>query len=527
VNSIRPDEARALEAALVAHFWATGDLVYKLHSDQRAVWAEIESSTYARFILEIARRWGKTWLLVVVSVMTCLRKPNARVAYGAPTAKHLAEFILPTLRKVTDDAPGDMGGMFNSSRGHWEFPNGSHIHLFGCEDKVKANRGRGPEADLAVLDEAGFIPIVRYVVKDVLRPQTLHTGARILMGSTPAEEPDHEFTLMAEKAEARGNYARRTVYDNPRLTDARVAQYIAEDAADEALTPEEYVETDTFLREYMAQRVVNQMLVAVPEWETQRARLLVERPRPEFFDGLVSLDFGGADPHCAAFGHYDFARAKVYVEDEVFLHDGENTAELAEAVKAKERALWGVDRWEGTLRAAQEAYAPLVAALPDWLGQALNRDAPKQPFMRYADTDVQLIRDLWTLHGIVFAPTAKSEKALHVNALRVAIRAGDIEIHPRCVNLDRHLRGTIWRDHRRKDFVRRNGEHGDGVDALCYLFRNVDRQRNPTPRPAFYGDEAPAFGFSRGSPPPTSPDIVRSLLPNSALARKLQARRRR
>jgi hypothetical protein len=135
VNSIRPDEARALEAALVAHFWATGDLVYKLHSDQRAVWAEIESSTYARFILEIARRWGKTWLLVVVSVMTCLRKPNARVAYGAPTAKHLAEFILPTLRKVTDDAPGDMGGMFNSSRGHWEFPNGSHIHLFGAKTR--------------------------------------------------------------------------------------------------------------------------------------------------------------------------------------------------------------------------------------------------------------------------------------------------------------------------------------------------------------------------------------------------------
>ncbi len=517
----------ALELALTRHFWTTGDLRYKLHSDQREVADAILGSTYSRYVLEIARRWGKTWLLVTLSVMTCLRKPGSRVAYGAPTAKALAEFILPTLYKVTEDAPDRMGGAYNAARGHWELPNGSHIHLFGCEDRRKADRGRGPEAVLAVVDEAGYVPIIRYVVRDVLRPQTLHTGGRLLLGSTPAAEPDHDFTAMAERAESRGNYARRTLFDNPRLTPARIAQYIAEDAADEGQTPDEYRASDTFQREYMALRVVNSMLVAVPEWESQRSTLLAGRPRPSHFDGFVSLDFGGADPHFALFGYWDFARAKLYIEDEVFLHDGENTAELAEAIKVKERLLWGTNLWEGTLRAAQEKYQPLVEAMPDWLGQALDREAPTQPFLRYSDTDTQLVRDLWTLHGMLFVPTQKTDKQLHVNALRVAVRQGEIEVHPRCVHLDRHLRGTTWKDHRRRDFVRRNGEHGDGVDALCYLHRNVDKQRNPYPTAPLYGDELPAFGFSRSLPPGTTYDLSKLLLPDTPLVKRLQARRRR
>lgn len=523
-----PDERAALERAMVAHFWASGDLRYKLHSDQRAVAEAILSSTYSRYVLEIARRWGKTWLLVVLSVMACLRKRGSRVAYGAPTAKALREFILPTFEKVTADAPDGLGGRFNSSLNHWEFPNGSLVHLFGCEDRRKADRGRGPEAVLAVVDEAGFVPCIRYVVRDVLRPQTMHTGGRLLLGSTPSPEPDHDFTAMAERAESRGNYARRTIFDNPRLTPARIARYIHEDALDEGLAPEAYRASDTFQREYMALRVVNSMLVAVPEWEPKRDILRCVRERPEYFDALVSLDFGGADPHFALFGYYDFQRAKLYIEDEVFLHDGENTHELAEALKSKERQLWGTNLWEGTLRAAQERYKPLVDAMPDWLGQALDKEAPTQPFLRYADTDVQLVRDLWTLHGMVYVTTQKTDKALHVNALRVAIRQDEVEAHPRCVHLDRHLRGTVWKDHRRRDFVRRNGEHGDGVDALCYMHRNVDKQRNPYPdRPRLHGDETP-YGFSRNRIPlGTTYDLSDFLLPKTPLVKRLQAKRRR
>jgi hypothetical protein len=171
------------------------------------------------------------------------------------------------------------------------------VHLFGCDDKRKANRGRGPGAKRAFLDECGFIPFARYVVRSILRPQLLHlkpeeARAALLIGSTPAEQPDHDFTAMAEKAEARGNYANRTIYDNPLLTEEQIKAFIEDDAKEDGLTPEAYVETDDFRREYLAQRVVNKLLLAVPEWEAKREKSLVRVPRPQYFDGFAILDPG-------------------------------------------------------------------------------------------------------------------------------------------------------------------------------------------------------------------------------------------
>ena len=525
---ISEQERQALRPELVAEAWRRGDLVYKLHDGQRGILQRWSATSFSRLVLEIARRWGKTWLLCCVSVMVCLRKPGAVVVYGAPTLKHLSAFILPTLEAITRDAPDGLGGSFNTASGEWRFPNGSVIRLFGCDDKHKADRGRGTGADLAILDEAGFIPLCRYVLKSVLRPQTLHTGGRTLIASTPAEEPDHDFTALAERAESRGNYERATIHDNPLLTEEQIAVFIAEDAADEGMAPAEYQLTDDFRREYMAERVVNKMLVAVPEWEHQRAQLLVERKRPEYFDGLVSLDFGGADPHFALLGYFDFKRAVTYVEEEVFLHGGETTAELAAALKAAERRCWGVDRWEGTVRGAFEGYDRLLANLPDEMSEAINQSAPHQPLARFADHDTQLIRDLYQLHGILFVPTDKSDKRHHVNLLRVAIREGTFEVHPRCKHLDRHLRTTMWKDHRRKDFARKHEEHGDGVDTASYLLRNVDPQRNPYPKrvDAWGHDATPRARPQAPLEDEVRPsDIISAMVGGSRLARRLTRRR--
>ncbi len=495
-RTLTPEETAQLQAGLAAEAWRRGTLTYLLHEDQRRVRAQLEASSATRFVLEIARRWGKTWLLVCLALECCLRKPGVRVVYGAPTLKDLAEFVLPTLEAISAHAPVELRGEYRGATGHWAMPNGSYIHLFGCDDKRKANRGRGPGAELVILDEAGFIPILRYVLRGVLRPQTLHSGARMLIASTPSEEPDHDFTAIAERAEARGNYARRTIHDNPRLTEARIEAFVAEDAADEGLPVEEYVETDTFRREYLAERVVDAQLVVVPEWAELRDSLRVVRPRPAFFDGYTSLDFGGADPHFGLLGYFDFPRACLYVEREVYLHNGETTADLAGALKEAERQAWGTSLWQGTLRASREGSARLLAALPPEAREFFDRAAPQQPFARFADNDLQLIRDLARLHGFLAIPTEKTDKRLHVNAVRIALRERRIEVHPECVHLDRHLRSTLWKDAKRRDFARRNGEHGDGVDALVYLHRNVDTQRNPFPD-AEYGPDVTLLSRQR------------------------------
>lgn len=471
----------ALFREVKAEMWRRGELRWKLHADQLAIYLLIAASVASRFVLEIARRWGKTHLLAVIAIETCLRNPRGRVVYGAPTLKHLQEFILPAFEKLIEDAPPDCCPVWVASSGHWEFPNGAHIHLFGADDKRKANRGRGPAALLCIFDECGFTPILKYVLTSIFRPQLLTTGGKTLLGSTPAEEPEHDFTEIAARAEANGNYARRTIYDNPRLTPERIKEFIEEDAKEEGLSAEAYKETDTFRREYMAERVIDKLLVVVPEWAEKRAKLFIAIERPEFFNGMTILDFGGADPHAAHFGYWHPKVAKWVIEDEVLLRQGQNTAELAEHVKAKERELWGVKAWEGTLRGVTEKPTDeLLACLPDWMANALDAASPTQPFTRWADNDLQLVRDLYELHGLLFIPTAKDDKQLQVNNLRVMFREEAILINPRCINTDRHLASTVWKDHKRKDYRRRGGEHGDLVDTLTYGARNLDR-RDPEP----------------------------------------------
>jgi hypothetical protein len=63
--------------------WRDGDLRYKLHDDQLTVYEQITPRRRSRFLLEIARRWGKTWLFVVMAS----RRACATPAAACPTAR--------------------------------------------------------------------------------------------------------------------------------------------------------------------------------------------------------------------------------------------------------------------------------------------------------------------------------------------------------------------------------------------------------------------------------------------------------
>lgn len=519
-----PEERQALKLESRREAWRRGLLRWTLHESQREVYDSIQESEAHRFVLEIARQWGKTRLLATIATETALRFAGCRVVYGAPTLKHLKEFIIPTIEEVVRDAPADCKPVFNASDGHFTFPNGSYVHLFGAKDKHDAERGRGPKAKLIIFDEAGFTPVLGYVLDDVFKAQTLHSGGRTLLGSTPAEEPDHEFTEIAAIAEVNGNYARRTIYDNPLLSEGRIAEFIAQGARDKGLTVEQYMASDTFRREYLAERVVNKLLIALPEWEAARTKLLAALPRPEFFNAHTILDPGGNDPHAVHFAYWDFARAAYVVEDEILLRNGENTDELVETIQAKELALWGTKRWEGTLRGAtEEPTQALKECLPDWMLGILERAAPKdkQPFARWMDTNLLLAKDLYELHGMAFIPTRKDNKELQVNNLRVAISAGQVYVHPRCVHTDRHWKGTTWKDHKRREFARKAGEHGDLVDTGCYGMRNLDK-RNPEPPGWGVTPEMTMKGRAAAMQRKTrSEELSRSYLNATPLGRKL------
>jgi hypothetical protein len=469
-----------------AELWRRGVLFWKLHDDQLEVYEQLQASKASRFVLEIARRWGKTFMLALIAVETCLRKPKRRVVYGAPSLKHLTEFILPAFDVLVADAPPDVRPVYSSSTGHWNFPNGSHIHLFGADNKVTADRGRGPAADLAIFDEAGFTKVLAYVLENVFDAQLLTTRGRTFLGSTPAEEPDHDFTAIAERAEARGNYAHRSIYDNPTLTPEAIAEFIAQKAEEKGLSVEKFIQTDTWRREYLAERVIDRLLVVVPEWTDLRAELIQAIPRPAYFDAQTQLDFGGNDPHAATFGYYHFERAVWVIEDEVLLRDNEHSKDLVTELKRKEKELWGVEKYDGSLRAGlEEPDAVLMNQLPEWMRGVLTGEAREQPFARWCDGSgkgLAAARALYELHGMAFIPAAKDELEQQVNRVRVMITNKQLIVHPRCVHTDRHLKGTTWQDHKRRAWARKGGEHGDCLATLVYGARHLRRDRNPVPK---------------------------------------------
>lgn len=470
---------KALEECLIREAWERGILSYKLHAGQLKIHDKIRSSR-GTFVMEIARQWGKTFLNAVIAIEDAILNPGGRIAYGAPTLKMLEEFIRPTFDAILSDCPEYLRPKFNSKNGHLKFPNGSWIHLFGADNLLTAKRGRGPPAVRCIFDEGGFCAVLETVVKDVFRHTLQHSGGDILLASSPSDLPEHYFTRQAEIAEAVGNYARQTIYDNPRLSPERIQSIIEVSASDSGMSVEEYKVSPPFRRELLAERVVDsQSVVMGDDWQNKRLECIREIPIPEYFDAYTCLDFGGVDPHAALFGYLDFRTQTLVVLDELLLRGGENTKEIAELIESKEKWLYGESKFAGTPLGLQDKQHQ---ELPDWLKKDLVFKKDTQPYVRFCDNDPQLAKDLYQLHKLAFIPVSrKDEKRLMVNELRIMVRTGRLVVHPRCVNLDRQLRGTRWQNYLQRGYTRINGEHGDLVDALIYMSRNIQWQKNPWP----------------------------------------------
>ena len=289
--SLSPDERAAAIAAARAQCWRAGNLRHLLHCGSREIYDAISQRKAAREVFEISRKYGKTWLCVVLAAEPCLRSPGVRVVYGASTLKHLKEYVLPIMRKLEAEAPEDCRPHFNAADSHWTFPNGSWVHLFGADDMGAAERGRGPEAVRAIFDEAGFPPseVLKYVLSDVFKPSLMLVRNRppggiappwMILSSTPSAQPDHEFTRICEVAEANGTHFHRTLYQNPMLDQTTIERDIAADAQEVGMTVEEYKSSPTFRREYLAERILDKTAMVMGEdWLAD----LVKPPAPAIY----------------------------------------------------------------------------------------------------------------------------------------------------------------------------------------------------------------------------------------------------
>lgn len=473
---LSPEERAEAIAYAREQCWRDGDLSWKLDDDQQAD-SEKLWSVHDDFMAAISRQRGKSHWACVEALAFGLRFPGCGIGYVAKTLKHTNTIVEPRFRTILTDCPEDIRPEFDTQKGFWTFPNGSRIYVAGTDNK-HYEKLRGPTLHFLVKDEAGFFD--DYEEVDAAVAPTLTTTRGICLEiSSPPETVGHPFESRFRAAQGRGRFAQRSIYGHPRMTPEEVETFIAKEAGKRAMSVEEFKRTTYFRREFLAEFVTEETRAVVPGWNQEREKECVrEYARPEFFDGYVGLDLGFGDPHAALFAFVDFAAHKLVVEDELLLRHA-NTEKLADALKAKEAEVWGSNKWAGTLRGARD-----VLELPEYLQEATADGAPPQPYLRVGDNDPLALADLQQKHRLTFLPTAKDEKHLQLDLLDILVRRGDIVIHPRCKGLIRQLYTTVW-NRPRTSYERAAGEHGDLIDALVYLVRNVRWHKDP--RPPGYG----------------------------------------
>ena len=433
--------------ALIIEAWSRGILRFKLDQNQQKIYDAIKGVEGGTFYVNKARRIGGSYLLCLLAIEKCVAKPNAQVKYAAPTAKAVRKIITPSIRKIIKDCPSELKPKFDRMEGEWVFPNGSSLAIAGCDGGQYENL-RGTEADFICLDEVGFMDDLDYILHDVLSPQVQDTNGTIVLSSTPPRSPAHESRKIAAAHQESGRYWQCSVWDNPRRTRQQHEAFFRQLAESKGMSLEEFYASTTFRREYLCEFVADEERSVVPEWNqavsdyvTSEAKI---KRRPKYCDKYVSLDIGWRDGMGLLFAYWDFTNARLYIEDEILLFK-KTTQETAKAVQLKEGELWGSD--------------PV--------------------FLRISDNNLLNIADFNT-HGLTFIPTKKDDKELQVNRLREWIRGYKIMIHPRCKRLLSQLANTVW-NNARTSYERNSEGHGDLLDALVYLVRNVRHSHSPYP----------------------------------------------
>lgn len=434
---------KAWEYGLLKHL-----LLPHSYKDYDFMWNCIEKSAQdhrfpKKLVVHEARRTSKSYKFATVGIETCLRRANARVRYGASTAKSVRNFIRPIIEDLCKNAPGKYKPEWMTFDGCYRFYNGSQLHVIGVNGGHE-NDLRGPGTELYIMDEGAFVDNLSYVIDSVVMPQVISEGGFCMIGSSSPETPAHDFVEYIEEARQRGMYLANTIYD------AQYSQAQIDSFCEEAGGPD----STTWKREYLNQIIVDESRAIIPEWNEKYIQTVAPDEFNKYYHRYESMDLGVVEDKTAVlFGYYDFKKARFILENEFTIKGPALTTEkLKDLLSEKEKETFG----------------------------------KVKPYRRISDNNnPMLIQDLGHIHGVHFNPTDKDELHAMVNELRLFVKAGRLIVDPRCRETIGCLSTGIW-DNLRRGFDRSKAYgHYDCLAALVYLIRNLDQYTNPIP--ADYG----------------------------------------
>lgn len=430
---------------------------WKLDDLQKKIYDQFYDDQDDITTMLISRQTGKSFFLALLSIETCLKKPDAVVKFVTPKLKMVKNILNKNMKVILKDCPLDIRPEWVENEKVWRFPNGSEIQAAGS-DNQNYDSIRGGTCDLWIVDEAGFCNELEEVVFSVLIPTTTTTGGTGLLSSTPdPKNPEHDFIkLFVEPAEINGRLFKYTIDDTVRLTPEEINKIVSR-YPDGRKNPR-------FRAEYLCEIVRDIDSMVLPEFDAEtEAQIVTDQFKtPKFYDYYLSMDIGGKDFTVILIAYYDFINGQVVILDEIVIRDKQNTKNIADSIKQKKEEHFG----------------------------------EKLPYLMFSDNNnIILLNDLQIEHGLQFIATRKDNKEAAINNVRLKIQRNDIIIHPRCRTLISHMKNATWKTSNSKgghsntsykEFARSadNG-HYDAVDALIYLIRNVVYGKNPYP--SYYG----------------------------------------
>ena len=278
-------------------------LIKQFYDRQRNIM--LDCNKFRKIITITSRRTGKTTMNAGLCVFECLT-PNSNVAYINLTFTNAVEQIF----ELIVDYANSIGFSINfksKSEGVIRFNNGSRIKITGNSNNSEADKLRGFNCRLAIIDEIGHQRNIDYLVNEILVPQMAdYTDSTLLLTGTPSRVPNHFSTRIFNSDNEYKKY-HFTMLDNPFIPNPR--KLIEEEAANKGMG----INTPFIRREYFGEFVADLEAIVFKDYKSYK-----ELPDLTDFNPIginIGGDYGYKDYNGIVTVIYNKEKAIVLKED--------------------------------------------------------------------------------------------------------------------------------------------------------------------------------------------------------------------
>lgn len=278
-------------------------LIKQFYDKQRDI--ILDCNKFRKIIAITSRRTGKTTMNAGLCVFECLT-PNSNVAYINLTFSNAVEQIF---EKIVDYADSiQLAISFKSkSEGIIRFNNGSRIKITGNSSNAEADKLRGFNCRLAIIDEIGHQRNIDYLVDEILVPQMAdYADSTLLLTGTPSRIPNHFSTRIFQGDNEYKKY-HFTMLDNPFIPNPR--KLIETEAANKGMG----MDTPFIRREYFGEFVSDTEAIVFRDYKSYK-----EIPDLTDFNPIginIGGDYGYRDYNGIVTVIYNKEKALVLKED--------------------------------------------------------------------------------------------------------------------------------------------------------------------------------------------------------------------